>query len=229
MLSKEPFIYPSHVKILLYRYWLEYKQVARGFVISDVLERLLFFIAFGFGLGRAVREMENVSYIEFLAPGIAASIGVFTMTYAMTYGVWERSKHNSVWQSWLATPIRLQDILFTEMIYASLRSLPSVVILYAVAYGFGALVSVKGALLALPVLLFANLMYGAITLIFTGMVSRILYFMYVKGLWMMPMYLFSGVFFDLGQTPSWLQVVSSILSTHTCARYCPALNAWSTD
>ena len=200
-----------NIKALIARYFLEYKQLAKVLLIGDVMERVLFFVAFGFGLGRAVHEIAGMSYITFIAPGIAAGSGVFVMMAATTYGVHNRYASAEIWQSWLSTPVRLQDILFSEVLFASLRTLPSLIILYLVAYSFGAIPSILGAILTLPILLFANLIYGIITLSMAAYLGRMLYFKYIQSLWVMPMYLFSGVFFSLDEVPLWMKYFAQIL------------------
>lgn len=192
------------------RYYIEYKQLAKVLLLGDVLERVIFFIAFGFGLGKAVSEVAGVSYMTFLAPGIAAGSGIFVMTMATTYGASNRYDSSRIWQSWLATPIKLQDLLFAEILFPSLRALPSLLILYAVAYAFGAIPSVLGALLTIPILMMANMVYGVITLSIAGYLKRVLYFKYIQSLWVMPMYLFSGVFFSLDEAPVWMKTFAQI-------------------
>tara|TARA_R110000868_G_scaffold218576_1_gene468928 strand:- start:77646 stop:78428 length:783 start_codon:yes stop_codon:yes gene_type:complete len=200
----------TNIHALMVRYFMEYRQLAKVLLLGDVLERVIFFIAFGFGLGRAVNQIAGVDYMTFLAPGIAAGSGLFVMLAATTYGAHNRYSSARIWQSWLATPIKLQDLLFAEILFPSIRALPSLLILYMVAYGFGAIPSVSGALLSIPILLLANLVYGVITLAMAGLLGRLLYFKYIQSLWIMPMYLFSGVFFNLDDAPVWLSAFAQI-------------------
>jgi lipooligosaccharide transport system permease protein len=195
---------------LLTRFWWEYKQVWKGLVVRDVLDRILFLFAFGYGMGAIVKQMGDVSYLAFLAPGIACSSPMMTMTMATTFGAYERFNSSGLWQSWLATPVRLPHILMAELLYANLRSLPSVFILLLLAWLLDALPNPAGVIYAIPVILLANMAYGSVALCFTTFVTRHLYFSYVNTLWMMPMYLFSGVFFDLTKTPDWLQAIANL-------------------
>lgn len=198
------------IRALLYRYWLEYRQVWKALLVRDLMDRLLFLFAFGFGMGAIVREMGDVTYLAYIAPGIACSSPMMTMTMATTFGAYERSNSSKVWQSWLATPIRVPEILISEIIYANLRSMPAVFILLALVWGMGALPNPAGVIYAIPLILLANFTYGAIGLCFTAHINRIMYFTFINTLWMMPMYLFSGVFFDLSQTPMWMQTIAQI-------------------
>jgi lipooligosaccharide transport system permease protein len=59
-------------------------------------------------------------------------------------------------------------------------------------------------------LILANLVYGVITLNLGALLKRMLYFRYIQALWVMPMYLFSGVFFNIEQAPVWMQWFANI-------------------
>lgn len=201
-----------NLKPLLLRFWYEYRQLWQALLVRDLMDRLIYLLAFGFGMGAIVKTMGGLPYIDFLVPGIAASTGVFVMTMAMTYGVWERSTSYKLYPAWLATPVRLPDILLAELLYASLRAMPSIFILFALAgFGFHAIPSFWGAVFSLPILLLANLAMGAIALCFTAHIHRPLHFAYVNTLWTTPMFLFSGVFFDLSHAPSALYWLSEAL------------------
>ena len=202
----------TNIRPVLLRFGLEYRSLWKAQIMRDLLDRLLYLFAFGYGMGAIVKTMQGLPYIDFLVPGIAASTGVFVMTMAMTYGVWERSTNYKLYSAWLATPLRLPEILLAELIYASLRTLPSILILFGLAgLWLGAIPSFWGAVLALPVLMLANLAFGAIALCFTVHIYRPLHFAYVNTLWTTPMFLFSGVFFDLHHAPAGLYWFSEAL------------------
>ncbi len=202
----------SNMKPMLLRFGLEYRSLWKAQIMRDLLDRLLYLFAFGFGMGAIIKSMDGLPYLDFLVPGIAASTGVFVMTMAMTYGVWERSTSYKLYSAWLATPLRLPEILMAELIYASLRTLPSILILFVLAgFWLKAIPSFWGAVAAIPVLMLANLAFGAIALCFTVHIHRPLHFAYVNTLWTTPMFLFSGVFFDLQHAPALLYWLSQAL------------------
>lgn len=203
-------ISPQAILALLTRYWLEYSQVWKALLLRDVLDRLLFLFAFGFGFGAIMKEVDGIPYLGFLAAGLVCSSPMMTMTMAGTFGAFERVNSTKVWQSWLATPIRLPEIMLAELLYANFRSLPSIFVLLILAWLLNALPNPAGVVGAIPVLMLANMAYGAVALCFTSHITRSLYFSYVNTLWMTPMYLFSGVFFDITKTPEWMQIFAKI-------------------
>ena len=209
----------AHVRLLLIRFWYEYRQVWRAQFMRDFMDRLIYLLAFGFGMGGLMAASHGSNYMAFLVPGIASATGVFVMTLAMTFGVWERAISTRLWPAWLATPVRLSDILLAELIYAALRALPSVLILLFIAYlWLDALPSLTGAFFSLPILFLANLSMGAVALCFTVHIQRTMHFAYVNTLWTTPMFLFGGTFFDMSHAPLPMQYLSQLFPlTHVLA------------
>lgn len=209
----------AHIRLLLIRFWYEYRQLWQAQFTRDFLDRLIYLLAFGFGMGGVMAASHGDNYMAFLVPGIASATGVFVMTMAMTFGVYERSVSSRLWQAWLATPIRLTDIMMAELIYAALRAMPSVLILLVLAYAWlGALPSITGALLSLPILFLANLAMGSVALCFTVHIKRTMHFAYVNTLWTTPMFLFGGTFFDMAHAPLPMQYLSQAFPlTHVIA------------
>lgn len=220
----------KNLKPVLLRFFLEYRQLWQALLMRDLLDRLIYLMAFGFGMGALIKTMDGLPYLDFLVPGIAASTGIFVMTMAMTYGVWERSTSYKLYAAWLATPVRLPEILLSELIYASLRTLPSILILFTISGLMGAIPSWWGALAAVPILLIANLAFGAIALCFTVHIYRPLHFAYVNTLWTTPMFLFSGVFFTLKTAPAPLYWISECLPlTHVIGLVRPLMTGQDID
>lgn len=215
---------------MLLRFFLEYRQLWKALLMRDLLDRLIYLLAFGFGMGALIKTMDGLPYLDFLVPGIAASTGIFVMTLAMTYGVWERSSSYRLYSAWLATPVRLPEILLAELLYASLRTLPSILILFIISGLMGAIPSWWGALFSIPILLLANLAFGAIALCFTVHIYRPLHFAYVNTLWTTPMFLFSGVFFTLHTAPAPLYWLSQCLPlTHVIGLVRPLMTGQPLD
>jgi lipooligosaccharide transport system permease protein len=209
---------PRNVRLLLVRFWYEYRELWKTQIFRDLLDRLIFLIAFGLGMGNLLASSHGGNYLAFIVPGMAASTGLLVMSLAMTFGAYERMMTTRLWQAWLASPLRLPDIVLGELLYATLRSVPSTLILLAVAWFLGALPSPLGALASLPFLILANLALGSIALCFTAHIRRTLHFAYVQTLWTGPLFLFSGVFFDLHHAPPTYQLISQLSPlTHVIA------------
>jgi len=55
-------------------------------LIGNLGQPLLFLLAMGYGLGKQVGTIEGLTYLQFLAPGLAASSVMYSAAFETTYG-----------------------------------------------------------------------------------------------------------------------------------------------
>jgi lipooligosaccharide transport system permease protein len=65
----------------------------------NVIEPLLYLAAFGFGIGAFVREIEGISYLQFLASGMVTLSALYAATFECSYGTFIRL-HTTRKPSW---------------------------------------------------------------------------------------------------------------------------------
>ena len=66
---------PRNVTAMLVRYALEYRSLWKAQIVRDLVDRLIYLLAFGFGMGALIKTMDGLPYLDFLVPGVAASTG----------------------------------------------------------------------------------------------------------------------------------------------------------
>jgi lipooligosaccharide transport system permease protein len=175
-------------------------------IFSGFFEPLFYLLGIGIGLGGMIPDIQGISYGAFIAPGLLAAN---CMNGAITDGLFNiffKLRYQKTYDGVLATPMRVPDIAFGEMLWALTRGS-----IYAA--GFLAVVLVLGetigprmllsrwAVLALPgaVLVAASFSAGALCL--TSFVRKVQDFDIVMGLLIVPMFLFSGTFVPVAQLP----------------------------
>ena len=104
----------------------------------------------------------------------------------------------------LATPASIEDVVMGDLIYGAFKSVlyGTVILLVVAALG---LVASPWALLVPPVLAVSGLLFGALSMIWTGLVPNIDSFNYFFSLIITPLFLFSGVFSLLKGCPLFVQ------------------------
>lgn len=70
-------------------------------LMFNFLEPLLYLWAMGFGLGVYITQINGLSYLDFLAPGLIASSAMFAVTYEMTYNSYTRMSKEKYFTAWL--------------------------------------------------------------------------------------------------------------------------------
>ena len=104
-------------------------------------------------------------------------------------------------------PIRLDDVLLAEMLWAAFKSLFSVTVILGVMLALGISHSWK-LVLVWPILFAVGIMFSCIGLIFTALAKGYDFFTYYFTLFLTPMMFLSGVFFPREQLPLWVQSLS---------------------
>ncbi|HHU86495.1 MAG TPA: ABC transporter permease [Peptococcaceae bacterium] len=183
---------------------LVYRKTWKVSLSFNFFEPLLYLGALGFGLGAYVQQMEGVPYLYYLAPGLLASSAMFATTYECTYGSFVRMAYQKTYHAMLATPASIEDVVAGELIYGAFKSVlyGTVILLVVAALG---LVASPWALLVPPVLAVSGLLFGALSMIWTGLVPNMDSFNYFFSLIITPLFLFSGVFFPLAGMPTFVQ------------------------
>jgi len=194
-------------------WWRNYK-VWRTMLLPSLLARfgepILYLLALGYGLGRYIEEIGDLPYVVFLAGGIVCSGCIMTASFEGLYSAYTRMAVQKTWDAMLSTPLRLNDILMGELIWAATKSVISVAAILLVAVALD-LVSGWQAILILPVSFLAGLCFGALALVVTALVSDYEMFFYYTTLILTPMILFSGVYFPMTSMPVPFQMVFNAL------------------
>jgi lipooligosaccharide transport system permease protein len=110
----------------------------------------------------------------------------------------------------MATPLSVDEIIAGEIMWGATKSLLAASVMTTVLSLFG-LVHFPNGLGILPLAFLGGLLFGAVGMIFTGIVKSIDMFNLPIFLFITPMYLFSGTFFPIETLPHWAQAVAYFL------------------
>lgn len=170
------------------------------------LEAIAYLTVMGLGLGTYLTTVDGVDYIEFIAPGVAASTVMFGAIIETTYNSFVRIHIRRVYEAAITTPLSVQDVVVGEYLWATTRALAYGIVFLAVMTGFG-LVSGPVVLLAIPVMALGALVFAVLGMLYTAFVSNIEHFNIFYTAVLTPMFLFGGVFFPFDDLPGWAQVI----------------------
>lgn len=192
------------------RNWLVWKKLALPSVIGNIAEPLITLVAFGYGLGSLVGQIEGRPYIQYLASGSIAVSAALAATFEALYSAYSRMQMQKTWDSIMNAPIALDDIVFAEMLWAALKALFSVAAIMLVLVALG-ISRAPSMLLALPILGLVGITFASVALVFNALAKGYDFFTYYFTLVITPMTFLSGVYFPIAQMPAWLQAVAHIL------------------
>jgi lipooligosaccharide transport system permease protein len=189
---------------------LVWRKLAVPSVLGNIAEPLITLIAFGYGLGTLIGEVQGLPYIEFLASGSIAVSCALAATFEALYSAYSRMQVQKTWDSIMNAPIALDDIVFAEMLWAAMKSLFSVAAIMLVLVALD-ISRAPTLILALPLLGFVGITFASIALVFNALAKGYDFFTYYFTLVMTPMTFLSGVYFPIEQMPPWLQWVAAVL------------------
>lgn len=170
-------------------------------LMFNFLEPLLYLWAMGLGLGVYITQINGLSYLDFLAPGLVASSAMFATTYEMTYGSYTRMSHQKIFHSMIVTPLSMDDIVFGEILYGTFKGVLYGTVFFIVIALFGVVKSPLVFLLPIPLVLMA-IIFSCLSLIWTSVAPNYDSFGYFFTLLISPMFLFAGIFFPIETLPA---------------------------
>ena len=196
------------------RNWLVWKKLAIPSLVGNIAEPLMWLVAFGYGLGSLVGQIElggeKVPYILYLASGSICMSAMNAATFEALYSAFSRMHVQKTWDGIMNAPVRLDDVVLAEMLWAAFKALFTVTAILGVMLALGISHSWK-LLVAWPVLLGVGITFSCIALIFNALAKGYDFFTYYFTLFLTPMMFLSGVFFPLDQLPSAVRVVADWL------------------
>jgi lipooligosaccharide transport system permease protein len=198
-----------------FRFWLtDYRRTWRGSIYSSVLNPVLFLGAMGLGLGTLVNKhggthLGGVSYLVFLAPGLLAGAAMETGIGECTYPVLGSVKWNRTYQAAVASPLRPGDVFHGHQLFVAMRLLMNCGIFLAVMAAFGAVRS-PAVIAALPAAVLTGLAFAAPVEAWAITRNKDSGFAVVFRFVLIPLFLFSGIFFPITQLPAWIRPVAYI-------------------
>ena len=218
---------PSHWSAprLSMRWWpvfqrnlLVWKKLALPSLVGNIAEPLMWLVAFGYGMGALVGQMslstpqgqQAVPYILFLASGSICMSAMNAASFEALYSAFSRMHVQKTWDGIMNAPVRLDDVVLAEMLWAAFKALFTVLAILGVMLALGISHSPK-LLLVLPVLLVAGITFSCIALVFNALAQGYDFFTYYFTLFLTPMMFLSGVFFPREQLPGLVRAISEWL------------------
>ena len=204
-----------------FRFWpvfmrnlLVWRKLVIPSLVANIAEPLMWLVAFGYGMGALIGEVTiegtQVPYLLFLASGSICMSAMNAATFEALYSAFSRMHVQKTWDGIMNAPIRLEDILLAEMLWAAFKSLFTITAILGVMMALGITQSWK-ILLAWPCLLCVGITFSCLALIFNALAKGYDFFTYYFTLFLTPMMFLSGVFFPSDQLPSWVRSVADFL------------------
>jgi len=194
-----------------YEYYVaSYRRVWRGSVVSSVVNPVLYLAALGVGLGTIVnrgRSPLGIPYLDFVAPGLMAAVGMQIAANECSWPVMAAVRWTRLYHAMLATPLRARDIVVGHQLWVASRVAMSTTVYLVVIAAFGAVRSPL-AIFAVPTAVLVGAAFSAPIAALAVRAPTEAVFNPLFRFAIMPMFLFSGIFFPITRMPHALRLVA---------------------
>ncbi len=197
--------------------------------VSSIAEPTIYLLAFGFGFGALVSEINGIPYVEFLATGTVAVAVLFSSVFAGMFTTYVRRVYQRTYDAVLATPTDVHEVVLAEATWIGAKASVFGCAPLVVALFFG--LDPTWGMLAIPAINFVTgtgfAMFGQWI---SGVVPSIDSFSYVTSIVITPLFLVAGTFFPLDNFPSWAQTLAQLNPLyHSVQLVRDAVFGWQTD
>jgi lipooligosaccharide transport system permease protein len=214
MKEKNPVNTFEAIYLVWKRYVAVYRKNIRYALVTTFVEPMLYLASFGFGLGAVINDINaggvHVSYRAFVLVGIVGQTILFQSFFEAAYGSFIRMYYQKIFQAIAVTPVTLSEVLWGELMWDASRSTISATVVLMIGVIVGDF-SFAGVLIAIPICFLFGIVFSSLGLLVAAKSVTIDSISYPQYLFVMPMFLFCGVFFPLTNLPVVLQKVIFIL------------------
>ena len=191
---------------------LQYRRTFRASLFGSFVNPVMFLAAMGLGLGAYVDatptpSLGNVSYLEFLAPGLLAATAMQSASFEATFPIMSGLMWNRTFHAMYATPLGPRDIALGNLAWITLRMTLIAAVFTAVIVAFGAAHSPL-VVLAIPTAVLTGMAFAAPIGAFAATQRTPERFATIFRFGITPLFLFSGTFFPIESLPGYLQPIA---------------------
>ncbi|MBD3334463.1 MAG: ABC transporter permease [Candidatus Eisenbacteria bacterium] len=185
-------------------------------IVPNFFEPVLYLLGMGIGLGAYLgTRIHGVPYLEYIAPGLVAASAMNGASFHTTYNIFVALHYDKTYHGITATPVSIEDVALGEIFWAVTRSIIYGTAFFTITLVFG-LVETPLALLVFPIIVLTGFLFGALGVLFTGIIKIIDLYSFYYTLFLTPLFLFSGIFFPLDALPEWAQSAAWLTPLFHC-------------
>jgi len=181
-----------------------YIRLWRTEIIAPIIDPIFSVIGFGLGIGSLVAgNVTGIPFLTFIGAGVLAFASVLRAVFECAYGSYFRMVYQSTFDAILCTPVEAESLTLGEITWGMTKAFFDGVVVLAVLWAFGAVLSPWG-LLAPVVLTVGAFWFSALAILITSRIHDInhynIFFAFV-----FSYFWISGTFFPIETLPKYIQ------------------------
>jgi len=195
----------------IYTLWLrEVKRYTRERtrLISSFIQPLLWLVIFGSGMQFSASGYGDLSYQEFIFPGIVAQTLLFTSMFMGISVIWDREF--GFLKEILVSPISRASIFIGKMFGATTDAVIQGSFVFVLSFVVGISVDIQSYLICLPIMILITFGLVSIGLTIASRMESLESFGVIQTFVNLPLFFLSGALFPLTRVPEWLRWISDV-------------------
>jgi ABC-2 type transport system permease protein len=179
----------------------------RARIISSFVQPLLWLVIFGSGLRVVSGLLPNLTYQQYIFPGIVGQTLLFTSMFMGISVIWDREF--GFLKEILVAPISRFSVFLGKMLGDSTDAVIQGIIVFALGVLLGIGFAPTTFLEVLPIMILITFGLVGIGLTVASFIGSLESFGVIQSFINLPLFFLSGALFPIGEdAPNWLQVVS---------------------
>lgn len=184
--------------------FLSWRRFYKSSVLLNFGEPVLNLIALGWGLGAYISQMGEVSFLQFIGPGLLAVTAMNSVTFDICYEGFDRLHRTGLYTAMTSTSMEVEEVVGGQVLWSMTRSILYGSIFLFVLLLFGLIQSVWSFGIIITLML-SGALFSLAGLIVVSIAQNHEHLFYYFSLIITPMFMFSGVFFPVERLPVFLQ------------------------
>ena len=182
----------------------------RSRIVASMATPLLFLFVFGAGLGPAMAPMAggNLSFEQFMFPGVLAMTVLFTAIFSAVSIVWDREF--GFLKEVMVAPVSRRAVALGKVAGGSSIAMLQGLLILVLAPLLGIKLTLEQAIYLLLLMLLLASVMSALGILVAARQRSMEGFQVIMNFVMLPMLFLSGAFFPLTGVPVWMEVLANV-------------------
>jgi lipooligosaccharide transport system permease protein len=200
---------------VLVREVVNFSSFWRSVTFSSTVEPTIYLLAFGFGFGALVSEVNGLEYVEFVGTGTVATAVLFSSVFPSMFGTFVKREFQRTYDAILAAPVDTEEIVTGEALWIAARAGTYGCMPLLVAMVFG--LDPAWGMLTVPFIAFlTGFGWASFGILIAALMKSIDNFSYVTSIVITPLFLVAGTYFPIDGLPEWAQVLANLNPLYHC-------------
>ncbi len=194
-----------------------FKRLWRSTTFSSVVEPTIYLLAFGFGLGALIPEIDGYTYVEYVGTGTVATAVLFSSVFAAMFNTFVKREFLKTYDAILVTPVDVKELMGAEASWLAAKAgiYGCAPLLVAMVFGLPP----SWGMLAVPfIAALTGLGFAFLGQWISAIVPSIDSFNYVTSAVITPLFLLAGTFFPLTNFPPVVQTLAQFNPLYHCVQ-----------